>query len=221
MGQLLLVRHGQASWGADDYDVLSSTGHEQSAVLGKALAARGILPDRIVHGTMRRHRETAESAGLVSAGVGQAVVDPGWDEFDHVGMLAAHPADFEGRKPSKAEFQEWFEAATDRWTSGVHADYAESFAAFTVRVDDALRRTAEATGSGTTIVFSSGGPISWATASLLADLPGGATALWRKLNPVCVNSGVTRIVTGRRGLTLVSFNEHAHLDGRPELLTYR
>jgi len=45
--------------------------------------------------------------------------------------------------------------------------------------------------------------------------------LWRRLNPVCVNSGVTKLVTGRRGLTLVSFNEHTHLDPKPDLLTYR
>ena len=48
-----------------------------------------------------------------------------------------------------------------------------------------------------------------------------AGKLWSKLNPVCVNSGVTRVVTGRRGRTLVTFNEHAHLDGVPDVLTYR
>ncbi len=44
MGLLLLVRHGQASWGADDYDVLSETGWEQARLLGQALGARGIIP---------------------------------------------------------------------------------------------------------------------------------------------------------------------------------
>jgi hypothetical protein len=38
---------------------------------------------------------------------------------------------------------------------------------------------------------------------------------------VCVNSGVTKLVTGRRGVTLVSFNEHTHLESQPGLLTYR
>ena len=28
-----------------------------------------------------------------------------------------------------------------------------------------------------------------------------------------MNTGVTRLVTGRRGTTLVAFNDHAHLDG--------
>jgi broad specificity phosphatase PhoE len=220
MGQLLLVRHGQASWDSDDYDVLSPTGWEQSRLLGKALATRGIAPDAVVIGGMRRHRETAEACLGELGSPLSPEVDAGWDEFDHVGMLASHPAPFEGRRPTKAEFQEWFETATDRWTAGEHdSDYAESFGAFTGRVSSALRRTAEK--EGTVLVFTSGGPISWSAASLLADEPEVAGRLWRRLNPVCVNSGVTRLITGRRGTTLVTFNGHAHLDGVPDMLTYR
>jgi broad specificity phosphatase PhoE len=220
MGQLLLVRHGQASWDSDDYDVLSEVGWEQSRLLGKALAARGIVPDAVVVGDMRRHRETAEAClGELGSSL-TPEADPGWDEFDHVAMLASHPAPFEGRRPTKAEFQEWFEAATDRWTGGAFDhEYAESFGTFTSRVGSALRRTAQR--EGTVVVFTSGGPIAWSAASLLADDPDVAGRLWRKLNPVCVNSGVTRLVTGRRGTTLVTFNGHAHLDGVPGLLTYR
>jgi broad specificity phosphatase PhoE len=220
VGQLLLVRHGQASWDSDDYDVLSSVGWEQSRLLGKALAARGISPDVVVMGSMRRHRETAEAC-LGELGVTVTPeVDQGWDEFDHVAMLGSHPAPAEGQKLTKAEFQEWFETATDRWTGGEHDDdYDESFGAFTARVGESLRRTTER--DGTVIVFTSGGPVAWSAASLLADEPGVAGQLWRRLNPVCVNSGVTRLVTGRRGTTLVTFNGHAHLDGVPDMLTYR
>jgi broad specificity phosphatase PhoE len=222
VGQLLLVRHGQASWDSADYDVLSETGWEQSRLLGRSLTARGIRPDVVVTGGMRRHRETAEGClGELGPGAVEPVVDPGWDEFDHVSMLAKLAAPFEGRKPTKAEFQEWFESATERWTRGEYdEEYDEPFTDFTARVGEALRRTTEAVGSGTGIVFSSGGPISWATASLLAD-DEVAARLWHRLNPVCVNSGVTRLVTGRRGTTLVSFNDHAHLDGVPGVLTYR
>ena len=216
------MRHGQASWGAEDYDVLSETGWEQSRLLGRALAARGIVPDVAVVGGMRRHRETAEACLGELPGGHDPRFDTDWDEFDHVSMLAKLKPPFEGRKPTKAEFQEWFEAATERWTGGEYdEEYTESFAAFTDRVGSALRRTAEAAASGTAIVFSSGGPIAWATASLLADDAEVAGRLWRRLNPVCVNSGVTRLVAGRRGTTLVSFNEHAHLDGVPDVLTYR
>ena len=61
----------------------------------------------------------------------------------------------------------------------------------------------------TTVVATSGGVIGWIAASLL----GGGTELWVRLNRVCVNTGVTKLVTGRRGTSLVSFNEYSHLAG--------
>jgi broad specificity phosphatase PhoE len=219
MGQILLVRHGQASWDGEDYDVLSERGHAQARLLGTALAGRGIRPDVVVTGGMRRHRETVENV-VAGADLGRGVVelDPGWDEYDHVSMLAQVPTSFAGEKPSAAEFQAWMEQATERWINGDNeADYHEPFAAFTGRVEGALRRTVESAGRGTALVVTSGGPISWVTASLL----GGGPELWSRLNVVCVNSGVTKLVTGRRGVTLVSFNEHTHLEGGPDLLTYR
>ena len=45
MRLIYLVRHGQASFGKRDYDALSELGHEQSRLLGRALAAREIVPD--------------------------------------------------------------------------------------------------------------------------------------------------------------------------------
>lgn len=218
MGQVLLVRHGQASWDGDDYDVLSETGHRQGELLGATLAARGIRPDVVVSGGMRRHRETVENIAD-GAGLGpiSAELDPGWDEYDHVSMLKQVPTSFVGEKPTPAEFQAWMERATDRWIRGEHEDdYHEPFAAFTARVDDALHR-AVGGAQGTTLVVTSGGPVSWATATLL----GGGAALWSRLNVVCVNTGVTKLVTGRRGVTMVSFNEHTHLEGESGLLTYR
>src|SRR3546814_10473498 len=59
MGAIYLIRHGQASFGAVDYDKLSKRGVEQAAVLGQALAARGVKPDVVICGGMLRHRETA------------------------------------------------------------------------------------------------------------------------------------------------------------------
>jgi broad specificity phosphatase PhoE len=218
---VLLVRHGQASWGAADYDVLSATGAEQSRVLGVSLARRGIRPDVVVRGAMRRHRETAEQA-LAGAGWDVPVEeDLGWNEFDHLQMLELHPPALgEGEELTRAAFQEWFEQATRRWTSGDYADeYDESFASFCERVGAGLRRTVERLDAKqTAIVVSSGGPVSWVTASLL----GGGAALWMQLNPVTVNASVTKVVVGGRGTTLVSFNDHSHLEtADPSLVTYR
>jgi broad specificity phosphatase PhoE len=218
---LLLVRHGQASWGAEDYDVLSPVGERQAGVLGAALGARGVAPDVVVNGAMRRHRQTAEAA-VAAAGWGvETVVDDGWNEFDHQQMLELHPAGAgDAAELTRAQFQQWFEEATQRWTGGAFAhEYDESFADFGERVEAALARTVQRLEpSQTAVVFTSGGPISWVAASLL----GASADVWSRLNPVTVNASLTKVVVGRRGATLVSFNDHSHLEGgSPGLLTYR
>lgn len=65
-------------------------------------------------------------------------------------------------------------------------------------------------------MFTSGGPIVAAVSRMLT----GTDDLWLRLNPVTVNTAITKIVSGRSGLTLISFNEHAHLDGT-DMLSYR
>ena len=161
---------------------------------------------------MRRQQRTAELAGSAAGWQAQPVVDPDWNEMDHLALLAAVPRDFEG-EPDRAQFQIWFETATDRWTSGASdSDYDEPYPAFRQRVLAGLERLSDV---GSAVVFTSGGPISIAT-SMLLD---GDVATYRKLAPVLVNTSITRIVSGRRGLTLLSFNEHSHLS--PDQLTYR
>ena len=217
MSLLLLVRHGQASWGAADYDNLSELGVEQSGALGAHLAAGGVKPSRIWVGGMRRHQQTADAAVEAAGWDVEVELDDGWAEFDHVEILQAH-----GDRPGAdgmpiTDFNVLFDAAIRRWTGGEHAgDYAEPFEAFTQRVDDVVERAAGALGKGEVgVVFTSGGPIAWAAARLL----GGGVEQWGRLNPVQVNTGFTRLVTGSRGVSLVSINEQAHLTS--ETLTYR
>jgi broad specificity phosphatase PhoE len=210
MGRIVLVRHGQASWGAADYDVLSPLGEQQAEATGRALA--DLAPDVVVHGSMLRQRRTAELA-VAAAGWGAAPqLDERWNEMDHLAVLAAQPRDFEG-EPDRQQFQSWFEAATTRWTAGDHDhEYAESFPSFRDRVAAGLADLAEA---GTAVVVTSGGPIS----AIATDLFAAGLATYSKLAPVVINTSLTTVVSGRRGLTLVAFNEHRHLPG--ELLTYR
>lgn len=229
MSVIYLVRHGQASFGKRDYDALSELGHEQARILGRSMAARNITPDLVIRGELRRHRETAE--GIVE-GLGRHVeveVDPGWDEFDFQHVVQVHKplyrsrtlmlADLAVTRQRHEKFQRIFEDATERWTGGAHdAEYHESFGAFSARVDGALRRTAEVvTAGGTVVVVSSGGPIGLAASHLLA----GDSSLWANLNKVAVNTGVTKVISGSRGLTLATYNEHTHLEHDRAMLTYR
>ncbi|HWM74015.1 MAG TPA: histidine phosphatase family protein [Nocardioides sp.] len=218
MGLVLMVRHGQASFGADDYDVLSETGWAQGRLLGSWLTERAVTPTAVIHGDMRRQRDTA-LAMAEAAGWGDLVpvVDPGWDEFDHVSMVAAYPdlppdVDLTDRRA----FQRLFEEATAHWTAGEPGDFAETYANFEARVLAALDRATGAAGpGGTVVVVSSGGPIAVACAALVDP----DARLWQRFNTVIVNSSVTRVVVGSTGARLLTFNEHPHLEG--DHLTYR
>jgi broad specificity phosphatase PhoE len=223
MAVVYLIRHAQASFGARDYDKLSELGEQQAAVLGKALADRGVRPDLVISGSMRRHVRTAELA------VGPDVpvqLDEGFDEFDHEQVILAHMPAYRVRAVMVADlartgnphraFQEMFTAATQRWIDGGDG-YTESFQAFCERSESAVRRTAERLGKGeTAVVFTSGGPI----AAVVSRLLSGGDGLWAKLNPVTINTAITKVLSGQRGLTVVSHNEHGHLDGTG-MLSYR
>ncbi|WP_436531422.1 histidine phosphatase family protein [Actinoplanes sp. HUAS TT8] len=232
MARLLLIRHGQASFGAEDYDALSPLGHEQALVLGRSLAARGIKPALVVRGTMRRHEETL--SGILD-GLGSAVppvVDADWNEFDFQHVVEIHRPSYRDRtammtelnrseRPDRA-FQEVFDAATLRWSSGDHdAEYAESFAAFRTRVATALSSVSALLKEHRDIlVVSSGGPIAMAAALITAG-PEFPARLWASFNRVSVNTGATKVISGRAGLSLSTFNEHTHTESDPRLLTYR
>ncbi|TCO46231.1 broad specificity phosphatase PhoE [Kribbella antiqua] len=222
MPTIYLIRHAQASFGKSDYDRLSPQGEQQASLLGKALVARGVRADVVVRGSMRRHAQTAALALADST----AEVDKGFDEFDHEEVIVAHKPAYRRRAVMLADlartghpgraFQEMFTAATERWTLGGDG-YTESFTDFCDRSEAAVRRTAARLGKGeTAVVFTSGGPI----AAMVSRLLSGGDELWPRLNPVTINTAITKVLSGRSGLTVVSHNEHAHLDGT-ELLSYR
>ena len=215
MSVLLLVRHGQASFGAADYDALSDLGHEQARILGRALKARGVRPDRIVRGRMRRHDETAVGILEGLGGGPDPVMDEGWNEFDFLKVLAMHPIPPEPNL-DHAGFQRFFEDATERWTAGTFDhEYEEPFRAFGDRVDAALDRAM--TADGLTVVVTSGGPIGLVASRLTA----ADASLWQRFNRVAVNTAVTKVITGRSGATLSTYNEHSHLEHDRALITYR
>ncbi|MFN3887425.1 MAG: histidine phosphatase family protein [Aquabacterium sp.] len=232
MGAIYLLRHGQASFGANNYDQLSAVGHQQARVLGEALKARGVTPDRLVSGTMVRHQETAAGA---LAGLGLDAATPlalhaGVNEFDHENVIEVAEPRYADKVAMMAEmaatgdprraFQKFFQDAVSRWVGGNHDDeYAEPWSVFKLRVvaalDDIVRQTPP---KGTTLVFTSGGTISVVCAHLL----GLNDAQAFTINWTLANAGITKVVAGRDGLHLISVNEHAHVEGvEPSLLTYR
>lgn len=219
MSQLLLARHGQASFGAQDYDVLSDLGRSQARWLGEHLAAAGVRPVRALAGTLRRQRETAALA-LEAMGLPELEIEthPGFDEYDAEAVLAAwRRANPDEPLPTdrRGHFRALARALAD-WQAG-RIDGAESFAAFEARVAEAMSRAlAAAAEGGPVLAVSSGGVIGQA---VRAALSAPAEAMIR-LHMQVRNASLTRFFAGREAPWLGSFNETPHLDLRPGAVTW-
>ena len=213
MPLLAIVRHGQASFGTDDYDRLSGLGRSQAETTAAALSAAGLDVARIVSGSLRRQRDTA-SAIATAYGL-TPTVDERWNEYDADSVLDHHSPSFqrlehpdsEATPTSPREFQAVLERALTEWVrAGADSRTAETWPAFNVRVGEALQAAGTA-GAGTTVVVSSGGVLGAVAAALLGVDP----VSFPRLNRVTINCGITRVIFGSTGTTLVSFNEQGHL----------
>ncbi len=219
MAELILVRHGQASFGADDYDKLSELGWRQSRWLGEYFAERSATFDRVVRGSLRRHSETL--AGIAE-GMGRTLAaeeDARLDEYDSHSLLHAH---LKGKPmPQGGDRREHFRILREAmyaWTEGT-LDGAphQPFTEFRARVLAALLELRSGTAKRV-LVVSSGGPIS----TILADVLGMPLRGVVDLNLQTRNSGITELQAGASRIHCVSFNNVPHLD-RPDragALTY-
>jgi broad specificity phosphatase PhoE len=220
MGVLLLLRHGQASLGAANYDELSELGRRQARAAGDRLAGADLEIGHVVCGSLVRQRDTAQA---VLAGLGRRMADLAvsdrLDEYDHIGLLATHPSgiSFEAATTDEGNraVQPALEEAIARWAAGGGGDYRERHDEFTGRVLDAVGELSER--PGTTLAVTSGGVIAVACAQQLG-LP---LTHWPALARVLVNGSITKFVTGRSGTNLLTFNDHAHLESDRAMITYR
>jgi broad specificity phosphatase PhoE len=233
MSNIYLIRHGQASFGAADYDALSPLGFEQARVLGERLALRlrdDVRPLHAFAGNMRRHRETAATCLAALAHAGEPAIDAGFNEYDHEQVIDCYEPRYRDRALMQAElrqaadprraFQQMFESAVARWTGGEYdADYRESWPVFRARCQAALRQVIEATPrDGTALVFTSGGTIT-ALCQGIMDLSNGAAF---RLNWTLANAGLTKLRAGAGGVHLITLNEQSQFEGEhAALLTYR
>jgi len=213
MGSIHLIRHGQASWGADDYDQLSPLGADQSTALGTSWEAGGWAPTVSVAGSMKRHAQTAIAA-IDACGQGDGYdVDAGWDEYDHLAIARAHDPSSLAAGPK--EFQRSLNLALDDWIAGGEGA-GETYAQFVARVVDAFEAVVADAGSGRRVaVFTSGGPIALVVSHLLA----GDASLFQRVNDVVVNASVTTVIVGATGPRLLAFNETGHLPH--DMVTFR
>lgn len=232
MGNLYLIRHGQASFGAENYDVLSPIGVRQAEWLGRFLNASGIRLDCCVAGDLQRQRDTAQHVLAMLAEAPPLILDPGFNEFDAQGLIRALLPDLVLEVPeaydvmrnaahNPAQFQNLFERLVDAWVGGQgRGEACEPWPMFLRRVNDALDRLVTSAQAGQNIaVFTSGGVI----AAVLHRVTGLQATEAFRLNWQLYNSSLSHLRFRGTDIRLTSFNSHAHvlLADAPELITWR
>ena len=215
MGILHLVRHGQASFGADDYDRLSPTGHRQALRLGQFWRERGQSFSAVYSGTLRRHDETL--AGIIEglghpATVPAAQRLPGLNEYDSSALIhAVHPEPL-GRPDTPELYRHHFRLLCDalaQWMAGVISPVGmPSWDEFSRGVHAALEDIRRKHAGEQVLLVSSGGPISTAVGSVLGTAPEVTIALNMRIR----NSAVTEMSIAPKRLMLQTFNTLPHLN---------
>ena len=216
MGTLYLVRHGQASFGAANYDQLSPLGQQQCLQLGRWFKARGRRFAAVITGTLQRQLQSqaAIAEGLGDAGQGKEKPPlqlPGLNEYDsHAVIAAVHPQPL-GKPTTPEAYRAHFQLLRQglaAWMAGTTQPVGmPGYAAFVAGVNDALDR-ARATAGGDVLMVSSGGPIATAVGQVLGTAP----EMTIELNLRIRNSAVTEFVFNPKRHNLLSFNTLPHLD---------
>lgn len=214
MGMLYLVRHGQASFGAADYDKLSTQGERQCVRLGEYFQAHRMRFGAVLTGTLRRHAQSLAAIRQGLAGMPPPLVWPGLDEYDGDALIAAvHPAPLArpaaGAAPEvlRQHFRLLREGLA-QWMAGATAPVGmPSYAEFVAGVNGALdhvRRNLD----GDVLVVSSGGPISTAIGQVL----GTPHATTIDINMRIRNSAVSELIFTPQRHMLLTYNTLPHLD---------
>jgi broad specificity phosphatase PhoE len=212
MGTLYLVRHGQASFGSDDYDKLSDLGRRQCERLGAWFRARGVRFEAALVGTLRRQRESLDAIASGLETQLAPLVWPGLDEYDsHAVIRCVHAEPL--RKPANADevrhhFRLLREGLTRWMDASAQPEGMPSYAEFVAGVNGALDHV-RGSHAGDVLLVSSGGPISTAVGQVLGLAP--ATTI--ELNLRIRNSAVTEFIVTPKRHQLLSYNTLPHLDG--------
>ena len=232
MGTLYLVRHGQASFGAADYDQLSELGTRQCHALGLWFAQRGIAFEGVIRGTLKRHVQSLAAiaqghadadahAGAIGPGLPAALEWPGLNEYDSEALIrTVHQGPL--AKPDSPEvYKAHFRLLRDAlglWMAGqTQPQGMPSWAAFSAGVAAALHHVRTHHG-GNVLLVSSGGPIATAVHQVLGTPP--ETTI--ELNLRIRNSALSEFSFTPKGHRLLSYNHLPHLDApeRRDWVTY-
>lgn len=217
MSEIYLIRHGQASFGAQNYDKLSPLGLQQAKWLGEYLCQRDIHFDAVICGDMVRHRETAEGICIGLAQPQPLIIDQGLNEFDFTNIAQAYlrinPEQQLANGAKREDFYRLLKKAMLAWSEGQLAeqDLYESWSDFGARVKAALEQICSCHYGKRVLVVSSGGAIAMLL-SLVLDLDAKRLI---NLNMQVKNASFSHFYFNQHTVRLSSFNNVPHLD-QPE-----
>lgn len=227
MAEVVVVRHGQAAFGTDDYDRLTGIGWEQARLLGTHFADMTQEFDAVFTGTMRRHRETlagiGEALGQANIAIPDAVELPGLNEYDFHSLVASYVAAtgnvLDGSPPDLADAKSFYRVlrlALLAWSRDELKNVEEPWQTFEQRVRGTLAATSAIRGR--VLVVTSGGPVS----AMLREVLKLDVETMVKTNLQAKNTGVTRYFTRGSQFNLNMFNAVPHLENviHRHLITY-
>jgi broad specificity phosphatase PhoE len=219
MATLYLVRHGQASFGAEDYDNLSELGRRQSQRLGAYWAERGLRFDAVIRGSLKRHVQTLDGIleGLDSHGraLPAPVEWPGLNEYDSAAVLrTVHPGPLR-KADTPEQYRQHFRLLREgltRWMQGSASPEGmptyRDFAAGVAGALDHVRLNWHGLPEGNVLLVSSGGPISTAVGQVL----GTSAETTIEMNLRIRNASFTTFDFNPKRHALVTYNTLPHLD---------
>lgn len=228
--RVLAVRHGQASFEADDYDQLSPLGQAQAEALGGWLGSHDPHFDLVLCGRLRRHAQTLDGIAGALARHGGSLpptrIDPRLDEFDHRQLARAfverfpeHPSSLaaaHGRSRELPALLRLLRDALLHWTRDQLPDAAESWGDFRARTRAVLGELRAAESIRSVLLVSSAGVIAQLAAESL-ELPDHRSI---DLNMSLRNSALCELLGGDEGFRLRSWNDLPHLADQRSMWTH-
>jgi len=224
MSEVYLVRHGQASFGAANYDKLSPLGHQQSSWLGEYFLERNINFDAVLAGTLVRQQETA--TGIIQHLSGSPNIDTqaGLNEFSFSKIIDAYISQYPEEMPSDKSnpklYYALLKSAMFAWLNNkLDIPDSETWGDFDERVGQVVEYIRSLSKNNKRIlVVSSGGAISM----ILKHMLGLESTQVIHLNLQVKNTGITHFFCNNDTLRLSSFNNVPHLDtpNRLKSITY-
>jgi broad specificity phosphatase PhoE len=212
MAELYLVRHGQASFGADNYDQLSSLGRQQGQLLGEYFAERDIVFDHVLVGTMNRHRQTADAIFQGSTEGASFTEHRGLNEYDFVALFDGlgdehHELQLLAKK-GKKDFYKALRQVLLLWMEDrIEGPIPETWSQFQQRVADA-RSYIQGLKGQRILAVSSGGVM----AAMMQQTLGAPREKVISLNLQIHNCSFCRYFFNADSFHLASFNSIPHFD---------